>query len=178
MILVALVGCAREPESTAPISHPEDTAPDVTCPPLEPTGLAVGERALDVVMADCMGAPASLHDLCGRPALIANWYGWCPSCEENAALVRRLADEHPDLSVAVVLDEDPLADPVDAGLCAAYRDAYPSASAVWMDPRKALEAYGSTDLVLVLDRDGTLRFVRQTATEDAIVAAVEDVIGA
>jgi hypothetical protein len=45
-----------------------------------------------------------------------------------------------------------------------------------MDPAKMLELYGSTDLVLVADQTGTLVFQRQTSTESAIRAAVEEVL--
>ena len=128
-------------------------------------------------MTDCIGTTASLHGLCGRPALVINWYGWCPSCEDNAELGRALADEHADLAVAVVLDEDPLSAPADAALCAQYVSTYPSAAQVWLDPDGELEIYGETDLVLVLDPSGVITFARQTATQDAIVAAVEAVLG-
>jgi len=150
---------------------------DVTCPPAEPTGSAEGERAADVFVQTCDGAVASLHGLCGAPALVVNWYGWCPSCEDNAALARQLAQAHPALRVAITLTEDPLAEPVDADFCASYQDYYPSPAVVWMDPDRALEAYGSTDLVLVLDADGTLELARQTSNEEVITAAVAAALG-
>jgi len=112
------------------------------------------------------------HDLCGKPALIANWYGWCASCEDNAALARQLAEEFPDTSFILVLDENPLSEPVDADFCMAYQNAYPSPAQIWMDPEKKLEVYGSTDLILVLDQEGKIVFKRQTATESAIREAV------
>jgi hypothetical protein len=156
---------------------PDDVVIDAAeCPPADPTGLAVGDIAQDVAFTDCAGAPVSLHGLCGQPALIANWYGWCPSCEDNAALARDLAAAHAELAVAIVLDEDPLNHPVDADLCQLYSDTYPSDAQIWMDPAGELEVYGDTDLILVLDRDGRLVFNRRTATEDAITAAVEGVL--
>ena len=106
--MILLLACASEP--SADTASAEDA---VRCPPSEPGGLEPGQPAQDVAFIDCTGEAVSLHGLCGRPALVVNWYGWCPSCETNAALGRRLADEHPDLAVAIVLDEDPLADPVD-----------------------------------------------------------------
>jgi hypothetical protein len=168
VILGLLVGCGVPPADSA--------IEDVTCPPAGPYGREVGDPAEDVAMADCDGAPVSIHGLCGRPALVVNWYGWCPTCEDNAGLARQLADAHPDLAVAIVLDEDPLAAPVDPEFCAAYADAKPSAAALWADPEGAFEVYGTTDLVLVLDRAGTVSFVRNTATEAAITAAVDAVL--
>ncbi len=172
MILVAL-GCVAD-DSAAVVT--ETAAEFVECPPPEPTGLAVGERALDVAFTDCAGAATSLHGLCGRPALVLNWYGWCPSCEANAELARRLADAHAGLAVAVVLTENPLSEPADPAFCADYVEANPSAAYTWTDPLRGLEAYGDTDLVLVLARDGTITFQRQTSSEELIVAAVEEVL--
>lgn len=168
--LILLLACApTAPKDSAPDSAP----PAVSCPPAEPWGLDAGERALDVEFTDCAGEVASLHGLCGGPALIVNWYGWCPSCEENAELARSLADELPGLAVAVVLEDDPLAESPEPEYCAAYEESRPSAARVWLDPTGALERYGETDLVLVLEADGTIGFVDQTSDEATIRAAVE-----
>jgi hypothetical protein len=130
-----------------------------------------------VATTTCAGEARSLHGFCGHPTLITSWYGWCASCQDNAALARELADAHDGaLHVAVVLEQDPLGDPADGDLCDAYVDAYPSTAAAWLDPERQLEAYGTTDLVLVLAADGTLTFARQTATEDAIREAVDAVL--
>lgn len=162
--------------ASAPSENGVETAASVECPPPEPTGLAVGEPAQDVGFTDCAGTATSLHGLCGSPALVVSWYGWCPSCEDNAELARSLADAHANLAVVVVLSENPLAEPVDSGFCAAYVEANPSAAHAWVDATAAFTAYGSTDLVLVLDREGTIQFSRQTSTDELIVAAVEGVL--
>jgi hypothetical protein len=166
-VIALLAACAEVP--------PPDE-PAVACPPAGPTGLAVGDTVEDVALEDCSGSAVSPHDLCGAPALVASWYGWCPSCSDNADLARSLAADHPDLQVRVALVEDPLGAPADPDLCDAYVATWPSAAGVWIDPDRALEVYGTTDLVLVLAADGTITFLRETATEDAIVAAVEDVL--
>lgn len=179
-MILLLLACAGGPvgeHTGAPDSADADSAPEVECPPPEPWAMDVGAHAVDVVMSDCGGQPRSLHGLCGAPALVVNWYGWCASCGENAELARALADEHAELAVAIVLDEDPLSSPVDQEFCAAYEATYPSPAAVWMDPGKRLEQYGTTDLVLVLDHAGTLILNRQTATADTIIAAVESALG-
>ena len=108
--------------------------------------------------------------------MIAAWYGWCPSCSTNAALARDLADAHPELRVVVSLNEDPLGDPVDGALCDEWVATYPSAADAWIDPADGLEVYGTTDLIVVLDAEGTVQFRRQTATEDAIREAVAAVL--
>lgn len=154
-------------------SGPVDTAiRNVACPPPPPHGQTLGAHAIDVTVTDCAGTPTSIHGLCGKPALIINWYGWCASCEDNAELARALAAEHSDLSVVIALDEDPLAHAVDSAFCAAYTDAHPTSAATWLDANKALETYGTTDLVLVLAADGTLLFNRETSTVSTITAAV------
>lgn len=173
MILALWLGCVPERAETAA----DSAIPDISCPPAEPTGTAEGGHAADVVVQTCDGARASLHGLCGQAALVVNWYGWCPSCEDNAALARQLAEAHPELSVAVTLTEDPLGAPMDAAFCNSYQEYYPSPASVWMDPDRALEAYGSTDLVLVLGADGTLALARQTSNEALITAAVEAALG-
>ncbi len=170
MILLVLLGCAGPGGETAGTPAP------VNCPPAGETGLSEGDVAQDVTMTRCDGAARSIHGLCGQPALLVNYYGWCASCATNASLGRDLADQYPDLAVAIVLNEDPLSEPVDAEFCDAYVDAYPSGAEVWMDPGGALEVYGTTDLIVVLDAEGTLRFVRETSNEDVIVEAVGGVI--
>lgn len=161
-MIALLLACADPVDSTV-VDAP-------ACPP-------EGEGAvLDVGFTTCAGDPVSLHALCGAPALITTWYGWCPTCNDNAALARTLADEHPGLRVAVALTEDPLTAPVDADLCGQYEATYPSRVATWMDPDAALAVYGTTDYVLVLDRDGRIAFSRETTTEATIRAAVEDVL--
>jgi hypothetical protein len=146
--------------------------PDASCPPEGPFGRAPGDAAEDIALTDCAGDAVTLRGLCGTPAVIGSWYGWCPSCESHAALIRRLADAHPELAAAVVLNEDPLGAPMDGDFCSMYAETYPSAAAVWMDPDDRLEAYGTTDFVLVLSADGVIEFARETASEDTIEAAV------
>jgi peroxiredoxin len=126
----------------------------------------------DVAFTTCDGEPASLQGLCGRPALVLNWYGWCPSCETNAKLARRLAEEHEELDAVVVLSEDPVGRSVGDEFCEAYAYSYPSRAQLWTDPDGRLEIYGTTDLVLVIDREGRLTLVRETSNEAVIVDAV------
>jgi peroxiredoxin len=167
VLLAFAAGCAAE--SPGPV-------PQVACPPVGATGTDVGDPAADVALADCAGAPTALSELCGQPALVVSWYGWCPSCSTNADLAADLADEHADLAVVVALLEDPLGAPADADLCTEYAATWPSAAAIWTDAAHGLERYGTQDLVVVLDRAGTIAFRRETATEQAIVDAVEEVL--
>lgn len=161
-MIALLLGCAEPVDSDA-----------VDAPVCPPEG---DEVVLDLAFTDCAGAPTSLHDLCGSPALITTWYGWCPTCNDNATLARALADEHPELAVAVTLTEDPLHAPVDADLCLQYEATYPSRVLAWLDADAALAVYGTTDYVLVLDRDGRVAFSRATTTEVTIRAAVDAVL--
>ncbi len=161
LLLSLLLACAGE--------QPPDE--EIACS-TEPTGLAVGTVVEDLAFQDCDGSEVGFRDLCGRPTLVMNWYGWCPPCESHAALARELAAEYPELQSVIVLNEDPLNAPADPELCELYVDTYPSDAKVWIDPEDHLEIYGTTDLVLVIDRDGTLLFYRDSATDDAIREAV------
>jgi hypothetical protein len=162
VLIAGLLACS-EPDTDVVADAP-------VCPP-------EGEDAvLDFAFTDCAGAAVSLHDLCGAPALITAWYGWCPTCNDNATLGRALAEEHPGLTVAVALTEDPLADPVDAELCVQYEQTYPSRVLTWIDADAVLAAYGTMDLVLVLDDGGEVAFSRETSTESTIRTAVDAVL--
>lgn len=163
--MISLLACASEP---APV-------PAVPCPAPGPYGVAEGDYAEDVALRTCEGETAALHDLCGAPALVVNWYGWCPSCEGNADLARELSA---DLQAVVVLVEDPLAEPASAEVCEQYVEARPSDAAVWLDPDASMGIYGSTDLVLVLTAEGAISFVHETSNEEAIRRAVGEVTDA
>lgn len=49
------------------------------------------------------GEKVKLADFRGRPVVLNVWASWCRGCEEEAAALRRFADEHPE---AVVLGLD------------------------------------------------------------------------
>ena len=161
--MILLAGCEPATKAESPVECP-DTG-----------GYVEGAPAADVALVDCDGSAVTLRDLCGEPALVVAWYGWCPSCQGNAELAMSLAAEHQDLASVVALVEDPLGDPVDGALCEEYRETYPSSAKVWVDEAGVLAGWGEMDLVLVLEADGTIALARETSNEDVIREAIRSV---
>ena len=52
------------------------------------------------------GAPFSLDDLGGQPAVIHFWATWCPVCDLEQGMVQRLSRRHPLISVAMQSGSD------------------------------------------------------------------------
>jgi hypothetical protein len=166
--MILFFACLNKEESAMLDSEPASVCVEA--------GEEVGEGIAELGLFSCGEEPVAFQNFCGSPLLVVSWYGWCPSCQQNTEVARALKEEHPELAVVVALEEDPLGVAVEPSLCEQYQQTYPSQAEVWMDPAKMLELYGSTDLVLVADQTGTLVFQRQTSTESAIRAAVEEVL--
>ncbi|HEY3352196.1 MAG TPA: redoxin family protein [Polyangia bacterium] len=145
------------------------------CPPAPPYGTAVGAVAGDLAFAGCDGAPVRLHDLCGRVALVVSYYGWCASCSYYARLGDTLARDYGarGLAALVVIVEDATHQPATAATCAEVRTALGLGVPTALDPAHGLEAYGDTDLVMVLDRGGQIVFQRQGPDPAAVTTAIE-----
>jgi hypothetical protein len=143
---------------------------------MTPHGTQVGEAVIDVPFTDCDGAPLHLHDSCGAPTVVLNFYGWCGPCLEHVHLVEELAGSHPRLGGLVVATEDGLGAPADAGLCALLQEAYPGLTLA-IDPDALLaEAHGGPGLVMVLDATGTIALTRTDAIEQVVRDAVDAVL--
>ena len=149
----------------------------IACPPAGPYGYRVGDTPVNVVLKDCdSDGDVELHDLCGsRVAMVVAVYQWCPGCLDNAELASSLYQAHANdgLATMVVVAQDVYEEPATAELCREIRDFYGLAGTVVYDPEGALAAYGTTDLVLLLDAASKIYFLRRGATEEVIVAAVE-----
>lgn len=168
LLATLALGCAEPP--------PSDPAPpersDASCPPEGHPGLDVGDTVRDLPVADCGGAPGSLHDHCGRAVLVLNIYGWCLPCIDELELAAELAAEHGDaLAIVPVLTEDPLGNPPDVAYCAGISSTY-GVPAV-LDDERRLDAYGGPGLALVLDAEARVTLKRTDATDAVIAAAVE-----
>ena len=160
-----------------------DSSPDMSthdaelvCPPPGPYGYEVGTTATNLTFLDCDGNPVQLHDLCGAQlGMVISFYGWCTSCYDWARLANELQEQHrPDgLMAMIVITEDPLSKPATAEYCSQLRDHMELTTLVLYDEQAALEAYGTTDLVLLLDPYGKIIFNRRDATENAVRRAVE-----
>ena len=157
---------------------PAPAKPATVCPPPGPYGYERGATIADLRFDDCDGNPVSLHDLCGADAgLVVNFYGWCPSCYDFVRLAGELDKSRSGLATFVVITEDPAQAPASADYCDSIRTRYGLSGTVAIDPAKALEAYGTTDLVMVTGRSGKIAFLRNNATEAAVTAAVDEQLG-
>lgn len=65
-------------------------------------GAQVGNPAPDFQLAKMDGAPVSLADLRGEPAVIVFWAAWCPVCKEESPRINALADEYRGKGVRVL----------------------------------------------------------------------------
>jgi len=184
MVALLLFGCTSADD---PQQGPDGQGSDggiggaAPCPPPGPYGYELGDTLTDVALDDCDGQELRLHDLCGaRVAMAINYYGWCPSCQHWLELASALAESHGPrgLTSLVVVTEDPLGEPATASYCLAVREAFELSVPVVYDPTASMEVYGANGLVMLSDRAATIIFKRDDATENAVIAAIEQELAA
>ncbi|MBA3257742.1 MAG: TlpA family protein disulfide reductase [Pyrinomonadaceae bacterium] len=73
-----------------------------TSRPTAKVGTAIGDTAPDFQLASIGGAPISLADLRGQPAVLVFWTAWCPVCKEEAPHFNKLAAQYETLGVRVL----------------------------------------------------------------------------
>ncbi|MBA3569377.1 MAG: TlpA family protein disulfide reductase [Pyrinomonadaceae bacterium] len=100
LLLVGIVvaGCSSNKKSSG-------DAANVTSKPNQAaakTGNAIGDTAPDFHLASIGGAPISLADLRGQPAVLVFWTAWCPVCKEEAPHFNQLAAQYEPLGVRVL----------------------------------------------------------------------------
>ena len=66
------------------------------------TGTDIGDTAPDFHLASIGGAPISLADLRGQPAVLVFWTAWCPVCKEEAPHFNELAGQYEPRGVRVL----------------------------------------------------------------------------
>ncbi len=135
----------------------------------EPTeGLQVGSRAPEltgtvdgqlVTLTDLDGQPISLADLRGRPVWINFWATWCPPCQEETPVLRKVYETHEDQGLALVAISVQEASPEDVRRYVAtyelgYTVGFDATSAIF----RTYQAYG-LPTQLFLDREGIIRSV-------------------
>jgi len=171
-------GCGSEPATLADAAciARDGSCEEVRCPPGGPYGYEIDDTLLNVTFRDCDDNPVDLHSLCGaRVGMVVNVYTWCAGCFDNAVLASSLYETHAaaGLSTIVVVSEDAYEEPATAELCREVKDHYQLSGTVAYDDSGAMEAYGTTDLVLLTDPAASIYFKRRGATEETIVQAVE-----
>jgi thiol-disulfide isomerase/thioredoxin len=102
--------------ATAPIPRPTPTAvptPGTSFFVLGPptVGLAVGDVApelrgtvdgQEVQLTDLDGQPITLAELRGRPVWINFWATWCPPCQEETPVLRKVFETHREEGLALI----------------------------------------------------------------------------
>lgn len=158
---------------TSPITRPVD--PTLPQPGSgfvqvgEPTeGLQVGSRAPEltgmvdgqlVTLTDLDGQPIRLADLRGRPVWINFWATWCPPCQEETPVLRKVYETHEQQGLALVAISVQEASPEDVRR---YAETYELEYTIGFDATSAIfrtyQAYG-LPTQLFLDRDGIIRSI-------------------
>lgn len=158
---------------TMPIARPDDpTLPQPGSdfvPVGEPTeGLQVGSLAPEftglvdgqlVTLTDLDGQPIRLADLRGRPVWINFWATWCPPCQEETPVLRKVYETHEHQGLALVAISVQETSPEDVRQ---YVETYELDYTVGFDATSAVfrtyQAYG-LPTQLFLDREGVIRTV-------------------
>lgn len=178
---LAVTACGSADARPTAQSVDNSTEPDEppyvvgSCTPASDTGLEIGDTIVDGGLFDCADTAVPVHGLCGpRATLVIQLYGWCPPCFRHVELARELQAEYADdgLATLVVVSEDPLAEKADAAYCAGIRDHFGFDGWFLTDPRGDIEQYDDEGLVMVLDEQMRIEFLRTNASDEAIRAAV------
>lgn len=178
-LLFGLTACgSTDPEAGSSGLETENAAPPYvagSCTPAPPGGLDVGDTVLDAELLECAGSAVQVHSLCGpRATLVVQYYGWCPPCFRHIELARELQAQYSadGLATLVVVVEDPLGDKADAEYCAGLRNHFDFDAWFLRDPEAYFEEYDDEGLVMVLDGQMRIEFLRTNASDDAIRDAV------
>ncbi len=128
-----------------------------TDPVTAKTGTAIGDTAPNFQLASIGGAPISLADLRGQPAVLVFWTAWCPVCKEEAPHFNQLAAQYEPRGVRVlgINIQDSLAR-TESGIkdfgirYAVVRDADAGVARLYK--------VTGTPTIVFLDRQGTVRY--------------------
>ncbi len=128
-----------------------------TDPVTAKTGTAIGDTAPNFQLASIGGAPISLADLRGQPAVLVFWTAWCPVCKEEAPQFNQLAAHYEPRGVRVlgINIQDSLAR-TESGIkdfgirYAVVRDADASVARLYK--------VTGTPTIVILDRQSTVRY--------------------
>ncbi len=120
------------------------------------TGMVDGRL---VTLTDLDGQPIRLADLRGRPVWINFWATWCPPCQEETPVLRKVYETHEYQGLALIAISVQETTPEDVRR---YVETYELDYTVGFDATSAIfatyQAYG-LPTQLFLDREGVIRFV-------------------
>lgn len=156
-------------------------ATDARCPPPPPYGIDPQQTLADTVFTDCEGRRVHLHGLCGSSAIVlVSFYGWCASCYSVIDAVDAIATDYADrgLRALLVVAEMPNGDKATTGYCQGIRELRGWDLQAVVDPQAAFEVHGTTEVVLVLDRELGIAFKAIGPSEGSLRQAVSEVLDA
>lgn len=120
-------------------------------------GTKVGSLAPDFELTRVDGTKVTLEELRGNPSVLVFWTAWCPSCEEEAPHINKLAADYEERGVRVlginIMDSEART----AGGIKDFNIRYPVAR----DPdARVTRTYNvtGTPTVIFLDREGVVRY--------------------
>ncbi len=143
-----------------------------TCPPTTSEGFEEGEFLPDLTFDGCDGTPTALHDLCGAPALIYHYAGWCPSCLHFLEDLPALAEEaglSPE-QIVVLISEDPAGGQATLPYCLGLQGEIEIQGQAALDPRGG----ETSGLVIVTDAAARVVLHREDAPGVAILEVLAD----
>ena len=144
--------------------------PALTCPPAGPGGLLEGETLPDMTFDGCAEVVVSLHDLCGAPALIYHYAGWCPSClhflEDLPGLMAEADLEAEQLLILV--SEDPAGAQATLPYCQGLIGAVDLPGVVALDPRGG----DTSGLTIVVDAAAKVVLHQEDASYATVLEAL------
>ena len=150
---IIFTGCSVTNKSAGKVTNVVPKTDPVTAK----TGTAIGDTAPNFQLASIDGAPISLADLRGQPAVLVFWTAWCPVCKEVAPQFNQLAAQYEPRGVRVlgINIQDSLAR-TESGIkdfgirYAVVRDADAAVARLYK--------VTGTPTILFLDRQGTVRY--------------------
>ena len=150
---IIVAGCSVTNRSSGKVTNVVPKTDPVTAK----TGTAIGDTAPNFQLASIDGAPISLADLRGQPAVLVFWTAWCPVCKEEAPQFNQLAAQYEPRGVRVlgINIQDSLAR-TESGIkdfgirYAVVRDADAAVARLYK--------VTGTPTIVFLDRQGTVRY--------------------
>lgn len=136
---------APDTQTPAPDTEPDTQTPGsdtAACPPVGPTGTAIGDVLADTTLTTCEGSAVSLYSFCGRPLYINTFAGWCPPCRTDASNAAATAMTLPDgAQWLFVITENNSGTAPSTAYCQAIRDTYGLTMPVLIDTSGTFPAH-------------------------------------
>ena len=127
-------------------------------------------------LADLDGAPIRLADLRGKAVWVNFWASWCPPCQQETPILRKMAERYRDAGLVIVGIAVQETSPDDIR---AYADRYELPYTIGFDASghvyRQYKVFGLPTQFFIRP-DGTIASVGKTVDEAAAVAAIEAIL--